>query len=346
MKKIITIAWTRPDLIRLSEIIKKLDKYTDHIFVHTWQNFTIQLHDQFFDDLNLRTPDYQLNIKEQYVWFKFIGYMFQEIEKILLKEKPDAILILWDTNSALSAYVAKRLWIPLFHMEAGNRCYDDEVPEEINRRIIDSLSAYLLPYTQRSREHLLQEWYPPNKIIVVWNPITEVIHTYLSKIKRTDNKFILATLHRNENVTNKPKLENIINALNIISESHQIILSVHPKLEEMLKKFSIKLWKNIIAKKPLGFIEFLELEKNAICVLSDSWTVPEECAILKTPCVLIRKTTERPELLENNSMVLSGTETENIIDAYKIAISCSIWEIPNDYKDINTSEKIVKLMIQ
>lgn len=347
MKKIMTIVWTRPELIRLSETIKLLDKQTNHVFVHTWQNFTHHLHDQFFEELNLRLPDYQLNL-EWKSWFEFIWNMYIEIDKILDKEKPEVILILWDTNSALSAYVAKRKKIPVFHMEAGNRCYDENVPEETNRRIVDSVSEYLLPYTQRSRENLLTEWYHPSKIIVTWNPITEVIEKYKNEIweRQIKEEYILVTLHRDENVTNKENLENITNALNKISNKYKIILSVHPKLEEMIEKFDIKFEKNIELNKPFWFKIFLNLEKYAKCVLSDSWTVPEECNILKTPCILLRTSTERPELLENNSMILSWITKEEILNSMEVAINTSIWDIPNDYKDTNVSEKILKIILR
>lgn len=347
MKKIMTIAWTRPELIRLSETIKLLDKLTNHVFVHTWQNFTRNLHDQFFDEFNLRLPDHQLN-KKWKMWFQYIAMLLLEIDKLITKEQPDAILILWDTNSALSAYVAKRKKIPVFHMEAWNRCYDDNVPEEVNRKIVDSLSTFLLPYTQRSREQLIIEWYHPSKIIVTWNPITEVIEKYIDMIWEKEEKkdYILVTLHRDENVTNKDILTNIINALEEISKNYKIILSVHPKLEEMLKKFDIKIWKNIEASKPFWFKKFLNLEKYAICVLSDSWTVPEECCILKTPCVLLRTSTERPELLENNSMILSWVTKNEILSSLDVAIKTEIWDIPNDYKDVNVSQKIVKILLR
>ncbi len=347
MKKVITIVWTRPELIRLSETIKLLDKLTKHVFVHTWQNFTPELHDQFFADLNLRLPDYQLN-KEWKSWFEFIWNMYIEIDKIIDKENPDVILILWDTNSALSAYVAKRKKIPVFHMEAWNRCYDENVPEETNRKVVDSLSTYLLPYTQRSRENLLTEWYHPSKIIVTWNPITEIIEKYKNDIWKKEIKedYILVTLHRDENVTNKQNLENISNALNEISKTYKVILSVHPKLKEMIKKFDIKLWKNIEALKPFWFKKFINLEKHAKCVLSDSWTVPEECAILKTPCILLRTSTERPELLENNSMILSWITKKEILTSMEVAIKTDIWDIPNDYKDKDVSQKIVKLLLR
>ncbi|MDD2907177.1 MAG: UDP-N-acetylglucosamine 2-epimerase (non-hydrolyzing) [Candidatus Gracilibacteria bacterium] len=347
MKKVMTIVGTRPELIRLSETIKLLDKLTNHCFVHTGQNFTPELHDQFFEDLDLRLPDYQLN-KEGKSGFEFIGNMYISIDKIIEKEKPEVVLILGDTNSCLSSYVAKRKKIPVFHMEAGNRCYDENVPEETNRKVIDSLSEYLLPYTQRSRENLLIEGYHPSKIIVTGNPITEIIEKYKSSIGKRDIKkdYILVTLHRDENVTNKSNLENIVSALNEISKKYKVILSVHPKLEEMIKKFNIKFEKNIELSKPFNFKKFLNLEKFATCVLSDSGTVPEECCILKTPCVLLRTTTERPELLENNSMILSGITKEEILNSMEIAIKTDIGDIPNDYRDTNVSQKIVKLLLR
>ncbi len=347
MKKIMTIAGTRPDLIRLSEIIKKLDKYTDHVFVHTGQNFTLHLHDQFFEDLDLRKPDYQLN-KDKMTGFEFLGNMFVEIDKILKKEKPDAILILGDVHSTLCSYVCKRNGVPVFHMEAGNRCYSEKVPEEINRRIVDSVSEYLLAYTQRSREQLLREGYPPQKIIVTGNPIKEIIEKHIKDLnnKKRDEEYVLVTLHRNENVTDKTVLTGIISALNEISKTTKVVLSVHPKLKSMIKEFNIKLSENIDSSKPFGFKEFLALEKNAKCVLSDSGTVPEECAILKVPCVLMRDSTERPELLENNSMILSGIKKKEILDAYKVAKDMSIGEIPKDYVDTDVSEKIVKILMR
>jgi len=345
MKKILTIVWTRPELIRLSEVIKVLDKHTKHTFVHTGQNFTPELHDQFFSELWLRKPDIQLN-KDWKTGFPFIWTMYQEIDEIIKIKSPDAVLILWDTNSCLSAYVAKRNWIPVFHMEAWNRCYDEKVPEETNRKVIDSVSEYLLPYTQRSRENLLTEWYHPSKIIVTWNPITEVLSKYDIWERFEKEEYILVTLHREENVTKKWNLENIVSALNKISKTDKVILSVHPKLEQMIEKFNIKFEKNIILNKPFWFKNFINLEKYAKCVLSDSWTVPEECNILKTPCVLLRTSTERPELLENNSMILSWISKDEILNSYKVAINTSIWEIPNDYKDTNVSEKILKIILR
>ncbi|MDO9399727.1 MAG: UDP-N-acetylglucosamine 2-epimerase (non-hydrolyzing) [bacterium] len=351
--KILTIVGTRPELIRLSEIIKKLDIYFDHIFVHTGQNFDINLRENFFNDLGLRLPNYQFNLKEKTTGFNFISKMLINIEHVLIKEKPDRALILGDTNSGLASYICKQMHIPVFHMEAGNRCYDDNVPEEVNRRIIDSCSEYLLAYTQRSREQLLIENYPPNKIIVIGNPITEVLYKYsnninsekiLKKYKVKNKKYILATLHRTENITNKISLQKICNALNKISEEYIILLSVHPKLDVMLKKFNINLEKNIIKCDPFGFKEFITLMENTKIVLTDSGTVPEECSLLQIPSVLIRTSTERPELLENNSMILSGTESLAIYNAFKMILNLKIGNIPLDYQDKDISDKIIKIL--
>ncbi len=345
MKKILTIAWTRPELIRLSEIIKKLDHYTEHIFVHTWQNYTFHMHDQFFTDLALRKPDYQLNMENSLSGIPFIAYCLVEIEKIIISHKPDACLILWDTNSALCAYVCKKYNVPVFHMEAGNRCFDETVPEETNRKIVDSLSTYLLPYTQRSRENLLMEGYHPGKIIVTGNPISEIVHQYL-KIDKKISNYLLVTLHRTENVTNQIALKGIIDALNILSERYPIYLSLHPKLESMINEFKFNLSDWIIGNKPYGFQEFLELEQNAFCVITDSGTVPEECALLRTPCILIRNSTERPELLEKNTMILSGISTDEILNSFEVAIDMKVGDVPYDYRDHDVSDKIVKLLLR
>jgi UDP-N-acetylglucosamine 2-epimerase len=345
MKKIITIVGTRPELIRLSEIIKKLDIFTEHIFVHTGQNYTPEMHDQFFIDLWVRRPDYQLNIENPLSGIPFIGYMLQEVEKIIVEEKPDSCLILGDTNSALSSYVCKKYNIPVFHMEAGNRCYSDEVPEEMNRKIVDSLSAYLLPYTQRSRELLLLEGYHPSRVIVTWNPITEVMYAHLKESKKPSD-YVLVTLHRTENVTDESRLKSITDALNTISEKYKILLSVHPKLASMLEKFQIELAPNIQKDAPYAFQEFLHLEQGALCVITDSGTVPEECAILGTPCVMMRNSTERPELLESNAMLLSGTKTDEILSSFEIARTMDVWPAPLDYQDRHVSDKIIKLLMR
>ncbi|MFC1710691.1 non-hydrolyzing UDP-N-acetylglucosamine 2-epimerase [Nanoarchaeota archaeon] len=352
--KVMTIMGTRPDIIRLSQIIPKLDKYFNHVLVYTGQNFDKNLRDVFFDELGVRKPDYELN-KEQKSGFDFFSILFRDMPQIIEKEKPDAVLILGDVNSTLSSYVVKRMGIPLFHMEAGNRCYSDEVPEEINRRIVDTLSDFLLPYTQRSREQLLIEGYHPKKIIVTGNPITEVIKAYEDKIDASNillrlrlekRKFVAVTFHRQENVDNKERLIKIINSLKAISKDYKVVVSTHPKTQERLREIGEVGNDNILFLEPLGFFDWVKLEKNAACAVSDSGTVQEECALFGTPCILIRTSTERPELLDAGSVVVSGIETEDIISSFKIAINSKGWDIPKDYESINVSDKIVKILMR
>ncbi len=356
MKKVMTIAGTRPELIRLSEIIRKLDRYYQHVFVHTGQNFDEKLHGQFFEDLDLRRPDYQFNLQEKAVGVPFIGAMLQNIAGVLDEETPAAALILGDTNSCLAAYVCKQRHIPVFHMEAGNRCYSDEVPEEVNRRIVDSCSDYLLPYTQRSREQLLREGFAPSRIIVTGNPITEVLFKRLEKAKGRESailekfgvqakSFCLATLHRTENVTHPGRLKAILEALNATAERGlPVLLSVHPKLSSMLAEHQVKLGAGVRPSSPLSFTEFSVMMRGAKIVISDSGTVPEEACALGVPCVLIRNSTERPELLETNAMVVSGTETDAILSSVAIALGTSVGPLPLDYRDLEVSDKIVKLL--
>lgn len=354
MKKVMTIVGTRPELIRLSLIVKKLDEHFEHQFVHTGQNFDKSLHDQFFDDLSLRRPDVQLNQEKPVYGFEFIGNTFNQMASLLDSKRPDVALILGDTNSGLSAYVCKQKKIPVFHMEAGNRCYNDEVPEEVNRRIIDSCSEYLLTYTSRSREQLLLEGYPPEKVIVVGNPIHEVLSHFEPQRKLpaafgqwgvSPKKYVLVTLHRNENVSDKARLSGILQGLaSVAKDFHRVVLSVHPKLAHMIEKFNLKLGDGIIPASPFSFTEFIGLMKDCALVLSDSGTVPEEATILKVPCVLLRTSTERPELLESNAMLLSGVRPGEIVDSARIALKLPIGEIPADYRDTDVSDKIVKLL--
>ena len=351
--KIMTIVGTRPEMIRLCRVIQKLDACYDHVFVHTGQNFDRALRDQFFDDLGLRKPDYQFNLQEQRIGFPFIGAMFQQMAEIIDTVKPDAALILGDTHSCLASYVCKQKGVKVFHMEAGNRCYDEKVPEEVNRRIVDSCSDWLLTYTQRSREQLLREGYHPSRIIVTGNPITEVLTHFnrpdlhcdlLEKRGIPAKSYILSTLHRSENTSSRETLTSIIAGLNAVAQNHPIILSVHPKLASMLEKFELKLAPSIVPAEPFRFTDFIYLMKNARAIISDSGTVPEEACIMGVPCVLIRDSTERPELLENNSMVVSGVGTEAIVNSLAVAVSTPVGARPRDYGDLDVSDKIAKII--
>lgn len=354
--KVITILGTRPELIRLSEIIKKLDEYMDHVLVHTGQNFDYELNEIFFDELSIRKPDYFMNSRSD-TPFKQIAIIIEKTEEILLKEMPDAVLILGDTNSGLSAIVAKRLGIPVFHMEAGNRCYSDKVPEEVNRRIIDSCSDILLPYTQRSREQLLLESYHPSKIFVTGNPIAEIIRKYSGKTDgsevlgqlgiENDEKYVLVTMHREENVDDPKVLADLCDALLEISENHKVIVSTHPRTRKRLEQIEVDVGDNLKFMKPFGFIDFLKLEMNAFCIITDSGTVQEEATILSIPCILMRTSTERPELLECGGVFMAGVNKDEILDSFSIISNLDEYDmrIPSDYID-DVSMKIIKILMR
>jgi len=355
--KILTILGTRPEIIRLSLIIKKLDKLgIKNIVVHTGQNYDSKLSDIFFKDLDLRKPDYYLGIKENTVGAQ-IGKIIEKSEDIILKEKPDLLLVLGDTNSALSAISAARHKVPIMHMEAGNRCFDWRVPEEKNRLIIDHISDWLLPYTERSKENLIKEGISSEFIFVSGNPITEILEFYRDKIEKSDilNKlglkkkdYFLVTAHREENVDDSDTLDVIIEGLNLIAEkfNKDLIFSVHPRTKSKLSKSKIKLSKKIKINEPFRFFDFVKLEKDALCVISDSGTVQEECSLLKTPTVTIRETTERPETVECGSNILSGTsDSKKMLDSIIHMLNLSNnWVSPYE-KDIDVSDKIIKFII-
>lgn len=355
--KIMTILGTRPEIIRLSRIIPKLDKLCDHILVHTGQNYDRTLNDIFFKELAIRQPDHILECRSDTPMGQ-IGKILVESEWVMEQEKPDRLLILGDTNSALSAIVAKRKGIPVFHMEAGNRCYDDRVPEEVNRRIIDHSSDILLPYTERSRANLLKEGIPGERIFVTGNPIKEVLDHYSSHIEASSaikdlgleaGNYFLVTLHREENVDVEERLKKFIKALNQLYKEYKIpvIISVHPRTRSRLERMSLTLEGNgIRAIEPLGLFDFVSLEKQAKCVLSDSGTVQEECCIFKVPTVTLRDVTERPETLEVGSNMLSGANPESILMCVDIALNQPHnWEPPPEYMVRNISQTVIKIVL-
>ncbi|PKL70325.1 MAG: UDP-N-acetylglucosamine 2-epimerase (non-hydrolyzing) [Methanomicrobiales archaeon HGW-Methanomicrobiales-1] len=355
--KVMTILGTRPEIIRLSRIIEKLDSHCTHILVHTGQNFDKNLSDIFFEDLKIRKPDYFLSVTSA-TFGEQIAHILMETEKVMEKERPDKVLILGDTNSSLSAIIAKRLRIPVVHMEAGNRCYDDRVPEEVNRRIIDHSSDILLPYTERSRANLVREGIPNERILVTGNPILEVISHYENPINRSDilkrlkikkQKYVLVTLHRAENVDLEHRLREFIRAFTTISKKYgvPVICSLHPRTRDKIRQFNIDVDPDAIRfNEPFGFFDFVRLERDALCVLSDSGTVQEECCIFHVPNVTIRDVTERPETLECGSNILSGADHETILKCVQIVMYQSqTWAAPPEYLKQDVSSTIVKIVL-
>lgn len=355
--KIVTVLGTRPEIIRLSLIIKKLDNYCDHTLVHTGQNYVESLDAIFFKDLGIRKPDYYLGVRAD-SFGKQIGEILARCEEIFKKVKPDRILILGDTNSGLSSIVAKHLGIPVYHMEAGNRCYDDRVPEEVNRRIIDHSSSILMPYTSRSKENLVREGIERERIYVIGNPIFEVINycqheiesgNILANLDLKEKKYFLVTMHRAENVDIEERLLNLIKSLELIYQKYQlsIICSLHPRTKSKMEKFNISSKiKGIQFLTPLGFFDFVALEKRAFCVITDSGTVQEECCIFKVPNITIRDVTERPETLECGSNMLTGVCPQTIVECIEIVLNeTREWKAPLEYTEENVSAKVVKILL-
>lgn len=351
--KVVTITGTRPELIRLSLIIKKLDKLVDHILVYTNQNYDYNLSTIFFKELDIRQPNYYFDFKYN-SFGEFLGKSIMEFEKILLSEKPDKILVLGDTNSGLLSIVGEKYKIPIYHMEAGNRCYDNRLPEETNRRIIDSVSTYNLPYTEGSKQILLDEKFDKNHVFKTGNPIFEVLNYYekeisdsniLDKLGIKDLQYVLVTTHRTENVDNEDTLKDIVKAINKISEEYLVVFSVHPRTKDKMKKFQVFTNINVILSEPFGFFDFIKLEKNATCVISDSGTVQEETCIFQVPTITIRETTERRETIECGSNILCGTKYNDIMEAFNILMeSNNTWVVPSDYLVENVSDIVINIL--
>jgi UDP-N-acetylglucosamine 2-epimerase (non-hydrolysing) len=355
--KIMTIFGTRPEIIRLSVVMKVLDQHCDHVTVHTGQNYVESLSDIFIRDLEVRPPNVHLGIRSSSFGDQ-AGQIFSKVDEVLEKERPDRVLILGDTNSALSAIVAARRGIPVFHMEAGNRCFDDRVPEEINRRIIDHSSTILMPYTERSRDNLLAEGIDKERVFVTGNPINEVLANFanqidgsaaLSQFDVQPFEYFLVTLHRAENTGRHERLASIFDGISQISSKFgkRVLVSVHPRTAERLKEFNIRVdTERISLLEPLGFFDFVKLEKNALAVLTDSGTVQEECSIFRVPNITLRDVTERPETIECGSNVLSGSDPDSIVRTTTLALSNPAnWSPPPEYLAENVSQAVSKIVL-
>jgi UDP-N-acetylglucosamine 2-epimerase (non-hydrolysing) len=358
--KVMTILGTRPEIIRLSCVMALLDKYVDHKIVHTGQNYDYELNEIFFKELNVREPDYFLGVDHSSLG-AVLGNIIISIEKILQQEKPDAVLILGDTNSSIAGIMAKRMKIPVYHMEAGNRCFDLNVPEEVNRRIIDHISDINLVYTEHARRHLLSEGLPHRRIYLTGSPMKEVLMTHMDKIKSSKildelglkkDKYFIVSIHREENVDYKENLILILRSLKLVCEEYDlpVIVSTHPRTRKRIEALSdTKLHRNIQFLKPFSFFDYNHLQMHAFCALSDSGTISEESSILSFPAITVRNAMERPEALDTGNIVLTGLNPDTILQSIKIVTektnSSIKHTIPAEYEIENVSERVVKLIV-
>lgn len=356
--KLMTIVGTRPEIIKLSEIIKKCDKYFEHILVHTGQNYDSRLCEVFFKELDLREPDINLDVAGKNP-AKTISNIIAEAYEILLNKKPDALLVLGDTNSTLCALSAKRLKIPIFHMEAGNRCFDENLPEEVNRRIVDHISDVNICYSDHARNNLNWEGLPKERTYVVGSPMAEVLDRNKEKINNSKvledlglekSKYILLSAHREENIDHLENFMALMNAVNLMAITYDIpvIYSTHPRSQKYIMERKFTFHPMVKSVRPFGFIDYNNLQKNAYCVVSDSGTVAEEASYFKFPAVSIRTSTERPEALDKGNLIIGGITEEEVLQAIDLATSMHLngdigEEVP-DYIDRNVSTKVVKLI--
>ena len=357
--KVLTVVGTRPEIIRLSRVMALLDEHVDHRIAHTGQNYDYELNEIFYTDLDLRKPDFFLNVDVSSLEAS-VGDIIRKSGELLRKEKPDALLVLGDTNSCLSAYMAKRLHIPIFHMEAGNRCFDFNVPEEINRRVIDHIADFNLVYTEHARRHLISEGLPHRRIYLTGSPMYEVLNHYRPKIdasdildtlKLTKGQYFVVSVHREENVDNPENLKRILLILNRMAEDYRVpvIVSTHPRTRKRLEAAdNLKMNSLIRFLKPFGFTDYVHLQMNALCTVSDSGTISEESAILNFPAISLRNSMERPEAQDAGTIILTGFDLNLVMGSIRISIKEH--EVPHDrlispdYHVPDTSLRVLKLL--
>ncbi len=355
--KLVTILGTRPEIIRLSEIIKLADKVFDHCLVHTGQNYDYQLNEIFFKDLNLREPDYFLNVVGNNLG-ETIGNVISKSYEVLLKESPDALLVLGDTNSVLCTIAAKRLKIPIFHMESGNRCFDQNVPEETNRKISDHISDINLAYTEHSRRYLLSEGFRKEHIFVTGSPLYEVLSKHANKISSSNvlneqnlqkNKYFVVSAHREENIDIKENFIGLMDSLNKVASKYNlpVIFSTHPRTKKRINDLKLTFDPLIKLVSPLGFFDYVYLQQNAFCVLSDSGTISEESAMMNFSAVSIRTSTERPEAIDFGSIVLGGITENEIFNSIETCLNTkqdNLFEIPKEYAVSDVSKRVIRII--
>lgn len=356
--KLMTIVGTRPEIIKMSAIIKKSDKYFDHVLVHTGQNYDYNLNEVFFKDLSLREPDYYLGVVGNNIG-ETMGNVISKAYNLMVEVKPDAVIVLGDTNSCLSIIAAKRLKIPIFHMEAGNRCKDENLPEEVIRRVVDVTSDVNLCYSEHARRYILQSGVKPEYTYVVGSPMAEVLKSCQKEIDASDvlerlhlqpKKYILLSAHREENIDIEENFFSLMNAVNAMAETYDmpILYSCHPRSQKMIEKRGFKFDSRVIQSQPLGFFDYNHLQQNAFCVVSDSGTVPEEGAYFKFPAVSVRTSTERPEAMDKGVFTIGSISSEAVCQAVNMAVEMhNNGDDPCDvpaYVDDNVSTKVVKLI--
>lgn len=356
--KVMTIVGTRPELIRLSEIIKKADIYFEHIFVHTGQNYDARLNDIFYEDLGLRKPDYYLNVVGDNLG-ETIGNIIAKSYTLMQELKPDALLILGDTNSALSAISAKRLKVPIFHMEAGNRCFDENLPEETNRRIVDHIADIHLPYTEHARRYLIAEGVRKEHIYVTGSPMKEIILAHekeineskvLETLNLTEKNYIVLSSHREENIDNEENFMSLMNAVNTMAQTYQmpVIYSMHPRSAKFIEDRGFQFHELVKKMPPFNFTDYSALMKHAFCVVSDSGTMPEESAISHFPAVCIRTSTERPESLDKGCYIIGGIKGDSLLQSVDMAVKMAEMgefgsKVP-DYEEENVSSMVIRMI--
>lgn len=355
--KVVTVVGTRPEIIRLAECIKKCDQFFDHVLVHTGQNYDYELNEIFFEDLQLRKPDVFLNAPGNHLG-ETIGNIIAKSFEVFTDVKPDALLVLGDTNSVLCTIAAKRLKIPIFHMEAGNRCFDQNVPEEINRKISDHISDINLTYTEHSRRYLLSEGFRKDHVFVTGSPLWEVLTKYKAKIdesdvverlKLTQGGYFVVSAHREENIDLGNNFEILAESLNTVAEQYNmpIIFSTHPRTKKRIEANNIKFHPLVLNVAPLGFFDYVNLQKNSFMVLSDSGTISEESAMMGFPAISIRTSTERPEAVDAGTIIIGGIQKDQILNAIEITKALSpneATQLPVEYRVNNTSERVVKVI--
>ena len=358
--KVMTVVGTRPEIIRLSRVMAALDKYTDHILVHTGQNYDYELNEVFFSDLEIRKPDHFLNAAGANA-AETIGNTIIKLDPILAEVQPEALLILGDTNSCLAAIPAKRRKIPVFHMEAGNRCFDQRVPEEINRKIVDHIADINLTYSDIAREYLLREGLPPDRVIKTGSPMFEVLNHYAPKIDASDvlsrlglqpGDYFVVSAHREENIESDRNFGNLVKILNGLAENFgkRVIVTTHPRTRNRVNKLRVNFHKRVELLKPLGFCDYVHLQKNALAVLSDSGTINEESSILNFPALNLREAHERPEGMEEAAVMMTGLEVERVFQGLAIladqkrGVERTLRAVA-DYSMPNVSDKVVRIIL-